>query len=58
MKTVQEILEMARNGKISSIEDLEKMGYDVEKIFRNHMPERKALTTILSARRRREEEKH
>ena len=44
---IEEILNIVRNGKIFSVEELNDRGYDVENIFEGHIQERRKLNIYI-----------
>ena len=47
MEKIEEILNLARDGKIYSVEELKKRGYDIENIFEGHIQERRKLNIYI-----------
>lgn len=54
---IDEILGLVYDGKVNSIDRLQDMGYDIDKIFDGHIQERRMLNIWIRANKREQEKK-
>ena len=52
---IDEILGLVYDGKVNSIDELQEMGYDIDKIFEGHIQERRMLNIWIRANKREQE---